>query len=98
MLSYTLTVPAKADLLEILAYIAVDNVDAALSMYDRFYGCFEMLAVSPAAGRRREELEAGLRSFPLGSYVVFYRARLETIEVIRVLHGSRDIDALFNAE
>jgi len=46
--------------------------------------------------RCRDELAPGLRSLPVGNYVVFYRGREGGIEVIRVLHGARDIDALFN--
>jgi toxin ParE1/3/4 len=46
----------------------------------------------PASGRLRDELRPGVRSFPVGSYVVFYRAVAGTIEVLRVLHESRDID------
>ncbi len=31
-------------------------------------------------------------------YVVFYRPAEDTIEVVRVLHGSRDIDTIMKAE
>lgn len=50
----------------------------------------------PQSGRRRDELEPHLRSFPEGSYVVFYREIGEGIEIIRVLHSSRDIERIFN--
>jgi toxin ParE1/3/4 len=36
-----------------------------------------------------------LRSFPVGSYVIFYRPIEEGIEVIRVLHSARDIEDIF---
>jgi hypothetical protein len=48
-------------------------------------------------GRLRPELAPHLRSFPIGNYVIFYRLTQEGIEVARVLHGARDIDALFRA-
>jgi toxin ParE1/3/4 len=44
-------------------------------------------------GRARTELAANLRSFVVLPFVVFYRPCEDTIEVIRVLHGSRDIDS-----
>jgi len=39
-----------------------------------------------------------IRSFLVGNYVVFYRPIQDSIEVARVLHGARDIDALLRAE
>jgi toxin ParE1/3/4 len=96
MVKYVITEPAEEDLREIAFYIADDNIDVAFSMLDRFTECFEMLASMPQSGRRRDELEPNLRSFPEGNYVVFYREISEKIEIIRVLHGSRDIDRIFN--
>jgi toxin ParE1/3/4 len=49
----------------------------------------------PNMGRSREEIARNLRSFPVGNYVVFYRIIEEGIEVLRVLHGSRDIKRFF---
>jgi toxin ParE1/3/4 len=46
-------------------------------------------------GRPRDELASGLRSFPVGTYIVFYRRAKVGIEVARILSGYRDIDALF---
>ena len=45
----------------------------------------------PETGQAREELAAGLRSFPVAPYVVFFRPSADTIEVLRVLHGRRDL-------
>ena len=36
-----------------------------------------------------------MRSFPVGRYIVFYMPLDDGVVVIRVLHGSRDIDAIF---
>ena len=36
-----------------------------------------------------------LRSFPMGNYVVFYQQIDGGIDVIRLLHGSRDIEEVF---
>ncbi len=48
-------------------------------------------ASTPLAGTPREELRVGLRSFPVGDYLVFYQPIKGGIEFIRVLHGSRDL-------
>ena len=98
MAQYVITEPAEEDLREIAFYIADDNIDAAFAMLDRFTRRFEMLASMPQTGRRRDELEPNLRSFPEGNYVVFYRELVEGIEIIRVLHGWRDIDRIFNLD
>ena len=46
-------------------------------------------------GRKRDELLPNLRSFPVGSYLIFYHPINQGIEVVRVLHGSRDIPNFF---
>lgn len=39
-----------------------------------------------------------MRSFPVGRYIVFYMPLDDGVVVIRVLHGSRDIDAIFRVQ
>ena len=87
------TPKARADLLRVWSYIADDNEKAADAMIDRFERTFAMLADSPLAGRARPEVAEGLRSFAVGSYVVFYRAMPEAVAVVRVLNGFQDIPA-----
>ena len=92
MSRYLVTEPAENDLDDILFYIAADNQAAALSLYERFLRGFENLAQMPNIGRLRNDLADGLRSFPEGGYLIFYRQiDADTIEIIRVLHGARDI-------
>jgi toxin ParE1/3/4 len=63
----------------------IDAIDDAASVY----------AGQPHLGIPRPELAGGVRCFPVGSYVVFYLATNDGIEVIQVIHGSRDIPAHF---
>lgn len=56
------------------------------------------MAAQPNMGRGRDELTEGLRSLPVGRYVIFYRHIPGGVEIIRVLHGSRDLDAIFHSE
>ena len=86
---------ALADLAEIWAYIAEDSLEHADAFADRIDRAFEALARKPKMGRGRPELAAGVRSFPVGRHVVFYVARSDGIEVVRVLHGARDLRPLF---
>jgi toxin ParE1/3/4 len=50
------------------------------------------LAQNPLAGRAREDLVPTIRSFPVGSYVIFHLPLSDGIEVVRVLNGRQDID------
>jgi toxin ParE1/3/4 len=56
------------------------------------------MAAQPMMGRSRDGLAPGMRSSPIGRYVVFYVPLDDGIDVVRVLHGARDIDAVFNSE
>jgi toxin ParE1/3/4 len=82
-----------ADLDSIWSFIASDNVDAAHRLIDRIGEVFEMLVQNPLAGRQRADIRRDLRSFPVGSCVIFYVPLSDGIEVVRVMHGRQDIDA-----
>lgn len=56
------------------------------------------IADMPGIGRQREELSPGLRSVPEGDYVIFYRQIEDGVEIIRVLHGKRDIPTIFGVD
>lgn len=86
---------SKEDVLEIGRYIARGNMDAALAMLDEFDRVLKLLAEFPGMGPAREELGQGLRSFPVGKYLIFYREAPRGIEVIRVLHGARNLRRIF---
>ena len=89
---------AEADVLEIWDYIADDGIAAADRWVDRLDKQFRVLAMQPMMGRARDELAPGVRSFPFGRHVVFYLPLDGGIDVVRVLHGARDIDAAFNPD
>jgi toxin ParE1/3/4 len=75
----------------IWAYIAADNGKAAEELLDRFGKVFEMLVQNPQAGRRRPDLGQNVRSFAVDNYVIFYIPQSAGIDIIRVMHGRRDI-------
>jgi len=91
---------ARRDLKGIRDYIARDDAEAARRVVTRLRDMARLLAGAPALGRRRPELGRDLRSFVADSYVLFYRplAGATGIELARVLHGARDLDALFPAD
>jgi len=86
---------AEADTLEIWAYIAQDSLAEADRWVDRLDESLALWATQPKMGRAREELSPGIRSLPFGRYVVFFEPLADGIDVVRVLHGSRDLDEQF---
>jgi toxin ParE1/3/4 len=95
MSRYRLTDEARQDLDEVWFYIAEDNPPAADRLLDTLYEKFLLLAGQPLLGRARPELGVNLRSLPVGNYVIFYRPIDDGIEVALVLHGTRDIEGVF---
>ena len=86
---------AQADLTDIWRYIADDEPAKADAFLDLIERTCRVLADHPFMGRSRPELAAGVYSFPVARTVVFYRPAADGIEVVRVLHGARDIEAAF---
>ena len=90
-LGYRLRRRAEEDIIEILDYIAIANPKAAVTFYEKISRLFDLLAQFPEMGRERTELLSGIRSMPLGNYVIFFAIK-EELEIVRVLHGARDIN------
>jgi len=90
------TVLAEEDLDEIWFYIALDSPDAADALLDKIDTQSALLARNPKLGPARPELLDDLRSFPVSHYILFYRPEPGGIELVRVLHGARDLPAQFS--
>lgn len=89
-----LSQPAINDIEGIWDFIAQDNPAAATAFTAALAEKFAMLADQPHAGRLCQHLGRGILRFPIGNYVIFYRATSAAIEIARVMHGARDIEAL----
>jgi toxin ParE1/3/4 len=89
---------ALADLAEIWAHIGEGSPDNADVFAARINDTLRALADYPRMGRARTELGEHLRSFVVGRYVILYLPLANGIEVVRVLHGARDIEAIFEEE
>jgi len=53
------------------------------------------LAENPQLGKPRDEVREGLRSFPEGRHVIFYRIGTNTIEVVGVPHQRQELNRHF---
>ncbi len=87
--------PAREDLLEIWQHVASSNPEAAERLMRSFKETFEKLVGFPSLGRERHELAIGIRSFPVGKYVILYQPADEVLEIVRVRHGATNLDDLF---
>jgi toxin ParE1/3/4 len=95
MSQYRVSDAAGADLEGVWLFIAQDDPHMADRFVRSIVSRFPALAAMPFMGRQREELAARLRSFPVSNYIIFYRPMEDGIEIVRVLHGARDLPPLF---
>ena len=87
---------AENDLDDIWHFIALDDPQAATTLVDSICEHIKLLLTSPGAGRKRDELALGLRSWSVTyPYIVFYLVTKTEMQVVRILHGSRDLPKLF---
>ena len=95
MARVTQTRTSLRDLDNIWDYIAKDSPEKASQFIRELREKMEILSDQPHMGRSRAELSPGLRSFPFGNYIVFYRVADDGIIISRVLHGRQNIEDLF---
>jgi toxin ParE1/3/4 len=97
-----LTPQARSDLVEIACHIDRDKRSAAMRFLDAAESTFRILARSPQLGSRGEFRSAHLADIHrwrvpgFENYLIFYRAIADGVVVIRILHGARDIEAIFD--
>jgi toxin ParE1/3/4 len=60
-------------------------------------GVIALIEDHPFAGRARDEVRSGLRSFAAAPHVVFYRVVRDTPQIVRLLDGRQDIEEEFGA-
>lgn len=96
----TISPDADRDLLEIAAYIGLDSPDAALRFIDASMEACESLGRFPDRGKPMVTLSPRLsglrwvliRGFP--HYIAFYVVDKRSVLVLRMLHGTRDLEGL----
>lgn len=93
----------ERDLADQVEYIAQDRPAAARRYLLAVEHAFDQLVRTPEIGEERRfrnpKLE-GVRMWPVPDfpkYLIFYRATKTRIEVLRILHGARDIRSILGA-
>ena len=98
MSRYEFTPQAVDDLFEIWSYIARDSLQAANRVEAAVYNACTFLAEGPLRGRTREEITQlplrfwTVQAFP--NYLIVYDPLSDPLQIIRILHGSRDVLAI----
>jgi toxin ParE1/3/4 len=86
---------AAADLQEISDYIGRDNPDRARTFVAELQVRARAIAQSPKAYPRRDDLRRGLRMALHKKYLILFQETPDHIEIVRILHGARDLVRLF---
>jgi toxin ParE1/3/4 len=89
---------SREDVIEIWEYIARDSALAADKLLRKFDETVRRLSEQPLIGAAQDKYRSGLRSFPVGKYVIFYEVDSDGITIIRVLHGARDWPRIIDDE
>ena len=95
-MGWVLSEEAETDLQDIFLYSEESwGTPQAEKYLHALFRSFETLAANPQIGRQRPDIREGLRSLVHAPHVIFFTAMENDIGIIRILHGSRDIEALF---
>ena len=98
MTAVHLSPEALTDLDAIWDYIAKDSPANADGFIERLVQTVtSTLATAPRAGRVRDEFDDTLRSFPFERYLVMYRVQKDAVQIVRIIHGARDLSAIFDS-
>lgn len=85
---------AEADLDAIDDYLFEQDSAVAERFALEFDRQFRLLAENPHLGRS-SPYASDLRRFAMRPYIIFYRPISDGIEIVRVLHGARNLDEIF---
>ena len=92
---------ARSDMKDIYRYILQLSQDrrAASSYTDRIFARCLAIAEAPSGGADRSRWAPGLRMVPFErSVLILYIAEGDRIQIVRVVHGRRDVDGLMHTQ
>jgi plasmid stabilization system protein ParE len=98
MSRYRFTPQAVDDLFEIWSYVGRDSAQAANRVEAAIHNACAFLAEGPLRGRTRKEITQlplrfwTVQAFP--NYIIVYDPQSNPLQIIRILHGSRDVLAI----
>ena len=89
---------ASRDLDTIGDYFVARNIEAGERLLREFVKKCENLVKFPNMGRSYDRIKPGLRGVPLDGYIIFYRVVENGIEILRVVSGYQEFEAMFPDE
>ncbi|WP_027255469.1 type II toxin-antitoxin system RelE/ParE family toxin [Planktothrix agardhii] len=96
MSRYIVAPSAKLDLKAINLYLGRFSPVAVRQINEKIKQQFKRLADFPNMGQSCHQLSEGLRRFPIEDYLIFYRPISNGVEIVRVVSGYRNIEAVFS--
>jgi toxin ParE1/3/4 len=93
---YIIAPEAAKDLEEISTYYSINNAEAGEKLIDEFEARCKYLVSFPNIGRSYKNIRSYLRGISFSGYILFYRVGSDEIEILRVVNGNRDLEALFS--
>lgn len=86
---------ALDDLLQIGRVITIDNPRRAETFVSEIYDRCQRLGAMPRAFPLLPNWEEqGIRRRPFGDYLIFYRVNRDQVDILHILHGARDFEAI----
>jgi toxin ParE1/3/4 len=88
---------ARRDLVEIFDYVSRESGSVAVGRSftaSLRKQCAKLSSLPGALGRERPELHPDVRSFPFRGYVIIFRYADNRLEIIRLIEGHRDVEAV----
>jgi toxin ParE1/3/4 len=88
---YRVSKDARRDLDDIFDYWAERaSSEIAGRLIEAIVERFWILGEYPSTGRACDELAPGVRCFPAGQYLIYYRRTRQGVEIAHVFHGARE--------
>ena len=100
MKRYILSPEAGKDIRAIRAYLKREvGQRIAQSTLDKIKDAFVFLSRTPGAGHLREDLtDEPVKFWPVFSYLIIYNPATRPIEIVRIIHGSREISTMLSQD
>jgi toxin ParE1/3/4 len=84
-----------SDLHNIWSYVAQSDAEAAGRLVKEIIRRFGFLRDHPLMGRQQDHLLINLRILNFKNYLIFYEPFEDHVDILRILHGARDVEAIF---
>jgi toxin ParE1/3/4 len=95
MSRFSIAPSASRDLDRIAEYFLDRNLDAGEKLFQEFNKKCLKLVNFPNMGQNYHHIRPHLRGLPLDGYIILYQVINRAVEILRVVNGRQDLEALF---